>query len=112
VNNVFQCVGGDATLVDAATGECLAGWSVYDDMANFVVNDPAQVVGAVVTYCSDVANDCGQYGYATGEPTPFVLTDEMLAGCGEAFAAGLFITVSFWGLGYAAGLILNAIKNH
>lgn len=41
---------------------------------------------------------------------PFELTEAMIGNCGEAFAAGLFIVVSFWGLGFAAGKILDAIK--
>jgi len=43
---------------------------------------------------------------------PFELTSAHLSTMGEAFAAGLFIVVSFWGLGYGAALVLNAIKRH
>jgi len=43
---------------------------------------------------------------------PFELTEAHLATMGEAFAAGLIIVAMFWGLGYGAALVLNAIKNH
>jgi hypothetical protein len=43
---------------------------------------------------------------------PFVLTEAHFANMGEAFAAGLLIVVMFWGLGFGAGLILNAIRRH
>jgi len=42
---------------------------------------------------------------------PFTLTEAMIANCGEAFAAGLFIVVFFWGLGYAGGAIIRAIRS-
>lgn len=43
---------------------------------------------------------------------PFTLTEAHLANMGQAFSAGLVIVVMFWGLGFGAGLILNAIRNH
>jgi len=42
---------------------------------------------------------------------PFDLTEAHLATMGEAFAAGVFIVVAFWGLGWCAGLIMKAIKS-
>jgi len=41
---------------------------------------------------------------------PFTLTSAHIANMGEAFAAGLFLVVSFWALGYAGRMILNVIK--
>jgi len=43
---------------------------------------------------------------------PFTLTEAHLANMGQAFSAGLIIVAMFWGLGFAAGLILNAIRHH
>lgn len=43
---------------------------------------------------------------------PFELTAAHLSTMGEVFAAGVFIVVAFWGLGFAADLILNAIRRH
>lgn len=42
---------------------------------------------------------------------PFQLTEAHLTNMGQAFSAGLFIVVAFWGLGYGASLVLRAIKS-
>lgn len=41
---------------------------------------------------------------------PFALSPEVLAECGQAFAAGFFIVTAFWGFGYAASYVLDGIK--
>lgn len=41
---------------------------------------------------------------------PFTLTTAHFTTMGEAFAAGLFLVVAFWGLGYVGGAILDVIK--
>lgn len=42
---------------------------------------------------------------------PFTLSSAHLANMGQCFAAGTFLVVAFWGLGYGAGLIMRAIKS-
>jgi len=42
---------------------------------------------------------------------PFELTSAHLTNMGEAFAAGLFIVVAFWALGYGASMVLRAIRS-